>query len=386
MKPVRIGSIRNTRSVLKLWIGWLLLTILIASPSTAQEIHENVKLPKNISDCQACHTCEEPTPHHPCLQECPRPYKVEGTPVPAEESPETVILDELEELYVPVVFAHKLHAEMSEIGNGCTMCHHYTPTDKSHPPCKECHQPGPAERNLRQPGLKGAYHRQCMGCHREWSHETECAVCHVKKAGGPLAPSVGDQADIVGVPHPILHEPETEVYKTAYAKGPIVTFHHEEHIQLFDLKCVDCHKKESCSDCHELGKIKPTEKTFKEHHQPCYSCHEGAQCSHCHDTKVKPLFTHEQVGWPHNRFHKDLKCRSCHPTGQKISKLDTECTSCHMNWYPGGFKHQVTGAWLGDLHIELDCGECHIDQKFDVKPTCENCHDEAMKYTGEPIP
>ena len=35
------------------------------------------------------------------------------------------------------------------------------------------------------PGLKAAYHQQCMGCHREMGLEkpaaTECAACHQEK-------------------------------------------------------------------------------------------------------------------------------------------------------------------------------------------------------------
>ncbi len=363
---------------------FILFLIIANTPLRGQE--GNVDLSRIASDCETCHSCPEPTVGNTCLLDCPRPYKVEGVPVPVERSPETVILDELEELYVPVVFAHKLHAGMSKIGNGCTLCHHFTPTDQSHPPCKECHSLKPSDGNLRQPGLKGAYHRQCMNCHREWSHDTECEVCHVKKAGGALAPSVRDQSDIVGVEHPIIHEPETRIYETGYEKGPIVTFHHEEHIQLFDLMCVDCHKKENCSRCHDVGRVKPVTKTFKEHHQPCHDCHEGDECIHCHDTEVKPLFTHAQVGWPHNRFHKDLKCRSCHPTGRKISKLDNRCTSCHMNWYPGSFRHQVTGVRMGEEHIEFDCEDCHVDRRFDVKPACDNCHEDGRTYAGDPIP
>jgi hypothetical protein len=127
-------------------------------------------------------------------------------------------------------------------------------------------------------------------------------------------------------------------------------------------------------------------KTLREHHQPCFSCHVGQKCGHCHDTVEKPLFTHSQVGWPHNRFHENLDCRSCHPPGRKISKLDTECTSCHMNWYQGKFDHRVTGVDLGEVHFEFECEVCHIDRRFDTRPTCENCHEEGIRASGKQIP
>ncbi len=365
----------------------ILITALFlgAGATLTGQMEKNV-VPGNFIDCQECHTCPEPKANKPCLKECPRPLEVKGEPLSSESSPETVVIDELADLYVPVVFSHKQHAEMSKISGGCTLCHHYTPTRQSHPPCKECHSLGPAEADLRKPGLKGAFHRQCMSCHREWSHDTECSLCHVVRAGGDLAPTVKDQSDILGVQHPVIHEPETMVYQTGYDKGPVVTFHHEEHIQRFELKCVDCHREENCSRCHDTGKTEPVSRTFKEHHQPCYSCHEGAQCIHCHDTKTKPLFTHSQVGWPHNRYHSVLSCRSCHPPGRKISRLGTECTSCHMNWYQSKFRHQVTGVVLGEIHYELECGDCHTDRNFAVKPTCENCHEGEQKYQGNALP
>ncbi len=356
----------------------------IVSNMTGQT--EQVHLPKSISDCDACHNCSKPDADNPCLRNCPRPYQVEGEPIPAERTPDSVVLGELSNLYVPVTFPHKLHATMSAIESGCTLCHHYTPTDKSHPPCRECHEPGPAEGNLRQPGLKGAYHRQCLLCHREWSHDTNCDACHVKKAGGPLAPTVKDQSDIVGVPHPVVREPDTKVYQTDNKEGPVVTFHHEEHVQRFDLKCVDCHQKENCDRCHDVGKDNVSRKSLEEHHQPCYKCHEGEKCGYCHDTREKPLFTHESVGWPHNRFHKALNCRACHPSGKKIARLNTTCTSCHMNWYPGSFKHQVTGLRLGEVHLELDCEDCHLERRFDEVPTCDNCHEGKPSYSGNSLP
>jgi hypothetical protein len=344
-------------------------------------------VPRSLSDCRLCHVCDTPMPGRPCLLECPR--VVEMTPphdaMSAEQSPEVVILAELSEMYVPVIFAHKLHARMSAISGGCTLCHHYTPTERSHPPCRECHDPGVEKGNLRQPGLKGAYHRQCLGCHREWSHTTECAVCHVKKAGGPLAPSVTDQSDIIGVAHPIITKPETRVYHTRFTEGPIVTFHHEEHIELFDLQCVDCHRKEGCTQCHDLGRQGVFRKSLEEHHQPCQACHEDDSCDFCHRTDIRPKFTHADVGWPHNVYHRDLPCRACHPKGRRIGPLSTRCTSCHMNWKPGTFEHQVTGVKIDDCHEGFDCTDCHTGGRFDRRPQCDGCHEDGRRYPESPI-
>src|SRR6187455_502643 len=70
--------------------------------------------------------------------------------------PQVVVLRELANLYQPVPFNHASHAQMAEMWDGCTTCHHRNPTttqpskavvvDKSDqngsadfPACKSCH-------------------------------------------------------------------------------------------------------------------------------------------------------------------------------------------------------------------------------------------------------
>jgi hypothetical protein len=189
----------------------------------------------------------------------------------------------------------------------------------------------------------------------------------------------------MGLSHPKIQAPVTRVYTTPYKQGPIVTFHHEEHVELFGLRCVDCHQKEGCSYCHDLSKTAASRKSMKEVHAVCSeNCHATDNCAKCHGIKEKPAFVHAQTGWPLNRFHAKLGCRSCHPTGRKIARLNNDCTGCHQNWKPGGFKHVVVGLALDDVHIEMDCESCHIEKKFDKRPTCDSCHDDSRDFKKMP--
>jgi hypothetical protein len=66
----------------------------------------------------------------------------------------------------------------------CAGCHHNSPATVTPPKCASCHaKPFEAEG---RPGLKAAYHGQCMTCHTEMKLEkpaaTDCAACHEKKA------------------------------------------------------------------------------------------------------------------------------------------------------------------------------------------------------------
>jgi len=109
-------------------------------------------------DCGDCHITDSPTPGSAALKSCDRPQpNARGTETP----PDFFIIGGISEIYVPVVFPHKLHAAMTDMTEGCSVCHHKNPKGPTLQ-CKECHG-GPSNPvNLEQPSLKGAYHRQCL--------------------------------------------------------------------------------------------------------------------------------------------------------------------------------------------------------------------------------
>jgi hypothetical protein len=360
---------------------WLfpLIVVMLAIPGFIQT--SPAQIAKN-PPCSDCHLCGAPTVKDPCLKNCLRPGQLEKTHPPSQ-GPDLAVLGQLKDLYEPVQFNHKQHAEMVGMGQGCATCHHYSPSGKF-PPCRECHgQTASSTQNLRKPGLKGAYHRQCLGCHREWSHETKCVVCHLPEPG-KVQVVTADSTDIMGVSHPILPEPETKVYNTPYKSGPMVTFHHKQHLNHFDLSCANCHKGESCGNCHDLQKPVKMKKSMEEVHAICNDCHRTDSCNKCHDTKEKPKFSHAMTGWPLNQFHAKLDCRACHPTGKRISRMDSKCAACHAGWNQSNFKHVLVGLRLDEVHSQLDCTDCHPERKFDQTPLCSTCHEDGRTHLTTP--
>lgn len=323
--------------------------------------------------CATCHDCSTPTLEHPCLRACPRHAGHFRGEHPVEEGPKTVVLDQLVDLYEPVVFAHDLHASMATMSGGCALCHHFSRADAPVPPCRQCHAEEERLGDIRKPSLKGAYHRQCMNCHREWSHETDCGICHEVRKARAAEYTPGGRSDIIGIPHPRITAEPRYVYETAYETAPVVTFHHTNHVDQFGLTCASCHQGDNCGRCHDLGhhRIKI------EHVKTCITCHREDNCEFCHSTVEKPPFDHAGIiGWSLEPYHVRARCEDCHgPTKQFVTPSPT-CLECHSEWEAGEFDHAVTGLQLSEYHSEIYCLDCHVDPAFRKTPACDFCHDD----------
>jgi len=124
-------------------------------------------------------------------------WKIPQPVVPEDKIPETVTIDVMKKQYQGATFPHRKIAlalstriQKSELAmhfhgastTMCTGCHHHSPASLTPPKCASCHPistfAGPDSR----PGLKGAYHVQCIRCHQEMGIEkpaaTDCVACH----------------------------------------------------------------------------------------------------------------------------------------------------------------------------------------------------------------
>lgn len=133
-----------------------------------------------------------------------------GTLALAGDEPEMVMLESMAELFEGVAFDHNLH---TELGEDCAVCHHHTTgTGTADPQCVRCHADSPAtvevactachaaqpfsaeqiqkesldlyQYHVDRPGLKAAYHWNCVGCHDAMGGPTACQDCHPRTAAG----------------------------------------------------------------------------------------------------------------------------------------------------------------------------------------------------------
>lgn len=128
----------------------------------------------------------------------------------AENLPDNITIDSLQNLYAPVVFGHAQHI-MRE--RDCAVCHHHTngaPAAEDRcirchkggheitsMGCKSCHEKEPFsaevvnskfKNNLifhqDKPGLKASYHLGCIGCHQKKGGPVTCTDCHALTSNG----------------------------------------------------------------------------------------------------------------------------------------------------------------------------------------------------------
>jgi len=362
---------------------YLILLGFIASTSFGQSKLSKLHSKTNL-DCSICHECETPTKTNPCLASCPRENR-KARNYKITDAPNLFVINNIhgeKDIYGAVNLSHKIHAEMAEMSGGCETCHHYNPPSEI-VKCSTCHETDRKEVNVNMPDLKSAYHRQCMDCHAEWEEESRCENCHTLNDDYKSAIAA---SEIVKAHKPV-ERPATMVYETGESeKGKVATFHHNDHINLFGLECVDCHQDESCESCHSK---KPNFKKVVDgtNHSRCASCHDTEnkkQCAKCHSDKESKPFNHfVNTGFDINKYHSKNTCQSCHKKKGKYSGLNSNCQRCH-NWNGENFKHTITGLQLSEDHLDAECSDCHEDEDGNFsykKSTCTNCHEEDEGFT-----
>jgi hypothetical protein len=118
-----------------------------------------------------------------------------------DDIPEKITISRLSRLYEAVELPHRtiVNALVDNIrdnklagyfhdkkGTICQGCHHHSPVSKRPPQCGHCHGPRWDEETPAKPGIIGAYHQQCMGCHKVMNIEKPagCTECHKMKKTG----------------------------------------------------------------------------------------------------------------------------------------------------------------------------------------------------------
>ena len=267
---------------------------------------------------------------------------VEKRPIPAakrvtpsiDDAPKVHLLDspvinKYSDLYVPVHFMHSKHVNVVK---DCTICHHRIPReegDKYGEPttlselvrrktipkkCQSCHEHPFDPKMLHKPGLKGSYHRLCLGCHRESEQKMEKWLVDYRAVVKGLAGS-----------RSLVHRAPTD--------------------------CISCHAKNG-TDHRDLVRIESKADAL------------GITkvCLSCHEVQARAMLCTAHWNWqgpsPFTVGHErrvDLGKRSQVINNSCIALSGNwpRCTSCHVGygWRDEAFDFNDMG--------KIDCLVCH---------------------------
>jgi hypothetical protein len=163
-------------------------------------------LNKEDASCSKCHmmsTIEKGTPLNPDIEKNLAAGMLQSRNLIAgvyddTEIPEKVVIKNLSEEYESVNFPHRRIIKTlvnnfkdnklagyfhSPEGTICKGCHHNSPVAKKPPECGNCHAKTEDAKNPLKPGIKGAYHLQCIRCHKIMgiTKVDGCTKCHEER-------------------------------------------------------------------------------------------------------------------------------------------------------------------------------------------------------------
>ena len=159
--------------------------------------HQSMSQLPAENTCVVCHN--GPPPASPALETAPTMAEVrlDVLPTVSDAFPETVVIEGLVDRYEASKLPHakivrkldeyvrqsklagRFHSDTETL---CSGCHHRSPIGTRPPPCRACHAET-ADPTRDRPGLKVAYHRQCMGCHIAMDLPQQgCTDCHAERA------------------------------------------------------------------------------------------------------------------------------------------------------------------------------------------------------------
>lgn len=239
------------------------------------------------------------------------------------------VIDKYSDLYGSVRLMHSKHAN---VVNDCTICHHRIPReegDKYGEPatmsellrrkttprnCQSCHDHPFDPKMLHKPGLKGAYHRLCLACHRESEQKREEGLVQYRA----MVKGLGGSRSLV-------------------SRAPT--------------DCISCHAKNG-PDHRELVKVEGKVDALSVT-RACLSCHEVQG-----KTMLKTSHWNWQGPSPFTVGHEmrvDLGKRSQTINNSLIALSGNwpRCTGCHVGygWRDEGFDFTDMG--------KIDCLVCH---------------------------
>ncbi len=346
-----------------------------------------------------------------------------ATEIPTVLMLSSPVVNERTDDYESARFMHKAHA--ARVNGQCSTCHHRTPTkegDRIGVPtkpgpkgkwtvaaCRSCHRSAIEPDHPTRPGLKGAYHKSCVGCHEKpesGKAPVDCVSCHHR------------------------HVPDHATHmKVAANTGP----------REITARCLKCHKQQGQDVLNSVHWTWQGASPYVVGHEHRMDLGKkniiNNYCIHTKSNEARCSQCHIGYGWKDKSFDfknpNNIDCLGCHDTtgtyrkdprnggmpaaqvnivqvAQRVGRPSREtCGKCHF--YGGGganVKHGDLEPTLVnpppgfDVHmgkLNLRCQACHTTTKHRIagqclaipasegRVTCKSCHSEKPHRLTSPM-
>ena len=238
----------------------------------------------------------------------------------------------------PVAFNHRLHESKT---NDCTSCHH-----KNLKKCNDCHTPkGSVEGqfiSLEQVMHDKQSSRSCVGCHAEFTKQSDCAGCHAmmpekRPKNDSCATCHNTKEDIISLDPEMQKTIAARVIEKQYADYQIVMNDKiPEKVIIGELSneykpSEFPHRKVIMAIAKRVEKSSMAKVFHKDQQTLCMGCHhnspksiEPPKCASCHG-KNSDITN----GRPHLKGAYHGQCITCHQKMEVKQVLPTDCNKCH---------------------------------------------------------
>ncbi len=239
----------------------------------------------------------------------------------------------------PVAFNHEFHESKSD---SCKSCHH-----DSLKKCSECHTPTGNNVDGKFISLEKAMHdkksdKSCMGCHAEFTKQSDCAGCHSIMPAKTLKDNAcischNTKADIVPSNADAQKALAEQMIKEKLADYPIVKIENiPEKVTIKGLAneykpSEFPHQKVVMAIASRVEKSSMAKAFHKDQQTLCMGCHhnspkslEPPKCASCHGKN-----TDLASGKPHLKGAYHGQCITCHQKMEVKQVLATDCIKCH---------------------------------------------------------
>ena len=298
-------------------------------------------------DCGDCHTCSVPTARVPCLKACPRTTMVHQTSKHAARRGGRFAAARRSGRALPAGALQPQGARADgRDGQRLRDLPSLQPARRRSRPARSATRSWPSRGTCASPTSRAPTTGSVSPATSSGATRPSARVCHDPRPGASddERAAGSDRHRRLVASHRSPRPPSASTARPTQ-QGPVVTFQHKEHTDLFGFQCIDCHRQESCADCHDW------QKTTHPGEDPGTGARDLQRLPRATirapSATTRPSGPASPTTAPAGRSIPIIRSSAAGPAiraARTFSNVDRMCKSCHGEWSPENFSHAVTGS------------------------------------------